>query len=459
MHRGLLLKANAKKMKKKQFIQKYDEESDNSNEDLTSDDEDEVSKGIVGEIFNNRYFCLKYLGRGTFSRVWMVYDLLENSYKAMKVQFPKYYKDSLHEIKVMNKINNTKNSDSRIVKLYDTFLIDKTNYMIYELLGISLLELFRENEDDSDIESLEELENIDNLEELDSRSIIPVDCVKRIIKDILCGLEEAHKKKIIHTDLKPENILLNIENPQVEDIKKKFSSKNPSDIYNKLITRHLPDDFYEQDKKKRKHTKKKAKTKALNEFKILFDLNKDEFNFNKDLNDIDIDYSKINAKIVDFGNGEFEDDLLQDEISLRCYRCPENILNEYYDVKSDIWVVGCICYELLTSEYLFDIDKNKKSIERNKEHLHQMFELLGKMPKNLTENSDFGDMYFDSKGRIFNNKKFDYVSINDILATEFNFSDKEADLIGDFLYKMLEYDPKKRYCATKCLAHEWLKNT
>ena len=34
-----------------------------------------------------------------------------------------------------------------------------------------------------------------------------------------------------------------------------------------------------------------------------------------------------------------------------------------------------------------------------------MFEILGKMPRNLTDECDFGDIYFDSKGRIINNKK------------------------------------------------------
>ena len=88
-----------------------------------------------------------------------------------------------------------------------------------------------------------------------------------------------------------------------------------------------------------------------------------------------------------------------------------------------------------------------------------MYEIIGKMPRNLTNKSDFGDMYFDSKGRILNNKKFEHVPIDDILITEFNFSESEADLIGNFLYKMLEYEPKKRYSATECLAHDWLKNT
>ena len=39
---------------------------------LTSDDEEEVSVGYVNEIYNDKYVCIKYLGRGTFSRVWCI---------------------------------------------------------------------------------------------------------------------------------------------------------------------------------------------------------------------------------------------------------------------------------------------------------------------------------------------------------------------------------------------------
>ena len=61
---SLILKANAKKMKRKNFEEEEEKYSDDdSNEDLTSDDECEVSKDIVGEFFNNRYYCLKYLGK------------------------------------------------------------------------------------------------------------------------------------------------------------------------------------------------------------------------------------------------------------------------------------------------------------------------------------------------------------------------------------------------------------
>ena len=84
--------ANAKKLKKMMFFNKKKTETD-SDADLTSDDEDEVSKNMVGEFFNNRYFCLKYLGRGTFSRVWLGYDFQLYKFFAMKIQFEEFYKD------------------------------------------------------------------------------------------------------------------------------------------------------------------------------------------------------------------------------------------------------------------------------------------------------------------------------------------------------------------------------
>ena len=355
--------ANAKKLKKQAFFNKKNTESD-SDADLTSDDEEEVSKNMVGEFFNNRYFCLKYLGRGTFSRVWLVYDFQLNKFFAMKIQFEEYYKDSLLEIKFMKKINNLDNENSRVVKLYDSFVKGQTNHLIYELLGCTLLEVFKVfNDDDdeeyTDSEESSEKESSDNEEYTDSQTI-PMKGIKRITKDILKGLHEAHSKKIIHTDLKPENIMLNIEAPRVEIIKEWFLKQNPSQILIDLITNELPDNFLELDKNKRKGVKKKAKLRALNKFKTLFNQDKLKKAIDKSpkryglLDDIEKLQEFLNndviAKIVDFGNGEIEGELIQEEIALRCYRCPENIINEDYDVKSDIWVVGCMCYELITGE-------------------------------------------------------------------------------------------------------------
>ena len=53
-----------------------------------------------------------------------------------------------------------------------------------------------------------------------------------------------------------------------------------------------------------------------------------------------------------------------------------------------------------------------------------MYEVLGKMPKDLALSCDYTEDLFDNKGRILKNKEFDTVCIEDILVTEFNYSDE-----------------------------------
>ena len=92
------LKGLQKKIsRKKQFYNNIEnsDSDDNSFGEITSDDEQEVSFGYINKVFNYRYLCVKYLGRGTFSRVWMVLDLVENKYYAMKTIFPRYCEESL----------------------------------------------------------------------------------------------------------------------------------------------------------------------------------------------------------------------------------------------------------------------------------------------------------------------------------------------------------------------------
>ena len=89
---ALKLKAKAKKLK---YLQKEDYMSETDSEDnLSSDDEYEVSLDFVYKVYNNRYIPLKYLGRGTFSRVWLTYDINDNKLVAMKAIFSKYKDDA-----------------------------------------------------------------------------------------------------------------------------------------------------------------------------------------------------------------------------------------------------------------------------------------------------------------------------------------------------------------------------
>ena len=86
--RAALLKAKAKKIKyqKKKMEVIPDEDSDAS---LSSDDEEGYSENMIGKLLNKKYLILKYLGRGTFSKVWLVLDITENKYLSLKIQEPR----------------------------------------------------------------------------------------------------------------------------------------------------------------------------------------------------------------------------------------------------------------------------------------------------------------------------------------------------------------------------------
>lgn len=463
MHR-LILRAQSKR-----YHKPIESDSDAS---LSSDDEDEVSEGIVGRVFNNKYLCIKYLGKGTFSKVWLVYDIVNDKFYAMKMQLPKYFEDAQHEIKMYNRIGNLGNPDSRISKLYDTFTWTSSNQCYYclimELLGDSLLAIYKVYEDE----------------------LLPLNLTKVILRDILSGLDECHRKNVIHTDLKFENILMTKYPKPIRDLIDWFNELKPQEIITNLMKYNLPENYSEMNRVKKKNAKRKAKDKIYKIFSK-FVLNKlHEYNIKREKNkssikEIDLDnnnnqsdgerdkddyidknnydaYTRedlqdIRVKIIDFGNGEIEGKLIQEIISLRSYRCPENIIEGDYTTKADIWTVGCIAFELITNEYLFDVKKLRKSIERDRNHLYQMYQKLGKMPREIALNCEYSESFFDMKGRILKNRNIDYEDIVDILV-QTDYTEQESHEINNFLKRMLTYNYKSRFNAQECLQHPFLQN-
>lgn len=416
---------------------------------LTSDDECEVSKNIVGKIFNNKYLCLKYLGRGTFSRVWLVNDLENNEFYAMKAVFEKYKEDGKYEISINNML--AKKNDSRVVKLIASFDYNNQIYLITELMGVSLID-FIENDYDE----------------------ISPDIIKKIMKDILNGLSELHSSNLLHNDLKLENVITNVYSTRVKQIMDWVSNLHINDELSKNIEDKLPEDFREFNPNKRKKIKRKVKQWAIKN--IANDLEKrvKEYNLSlkqikeiEDIDDIDdcelnnnsFNMSEVNidnlvVKIIDLGNSEHIDKIKQDYIQIRQYRPPENTINNTYGFKSDIWALGCMFYELFTNEYLFKVDDDYRGdIEKDRAYLHEMYRILGKMPRDMALDCEYSKDYFDNKGRIINFKNVDYTSLEDILC-DIEIEDKEGFI--DLLKNMLQYDPKKRFTCNDCLNHRWL---
>ena len=418
-----LLKALAKK----KIYFKKKPKSDKSDDSLTSDDEEEVSKDMLYTIYNNRYIVIKYLGRGTFCRTWLCYDLINNQCVALKLFFSEFYDDSKNELKIHSLLKSKSNN---IVHLLDNFTIEKKqNCLIYELMGLTLIDVVDYYNDK-----------------------IPLNILKIIIKQIAEGLNHLHSNNIIHADLKLENIMISQLPPKIATINDSLLSLNLNSKLNSIIEDNLPENYGEFPKHKKKNVKRKIKQKSI---KQLLELIKTHINSLNIKDELKIDETNLNCKLIDLGNSEILGESNDDEIMLRCYRPPENIMNNYYNEKADIWAFGCICYELFTHYSLFDIDNELSEIDKNRNHLHQLFEIFGKIPKEYTLNCDFSEELFDEQGHIIKYKHCDYGSLEKLLIKD-EINELLAKEISNFLSPFFNYNVNERINANEILNHSWL---
>lgn len=145
-------------------------------------------------------------------------------------------------------------------------------------------------------------------------------------------------------------------------------------------------------------------------------------------------------KILDFGLARPTETEMTGYVATRWYRAPEIMLNwMHYNQTVDIWSVGCIMAELLTSHTLFP----------GTDHIHQLnliMEILG------TPGEEFMAKITSESARNY---------IRALPATPKKdlkqvFQGANLQAI-DLLSKMLELDSDKRITAERALAHPYLE--
>ncbi|XP_061488470.1 SRSF protein kinase 1 isoform X1 [Rhineura floridana] len=239
-------------------LPEQEEEILGSDDDEQEDPNDYCKGGYhlvkIGDLFNGRYHVIRKLGWGHFSTVWLSWDIQGKRFVAMKVvkSAEHYTETALDEIKLLKSVRNTDPDDpnrERVVQLLDDFKISGVNgshiCMVFEVLGHHLLKWIIKS-------------NYQGL---------PLLCVKRIIHQVLQGLDYLHAKcRIIHTDIKPENILLCVNDQYIRRLAAEATewqrSGAPPPSGSAVSTAPQPKPADKMSKNKKKKLKKKQKRQA-----------------------------------------------------------------------------------------------------------------------------------------------------------------------------------------------------
>ena len=172
----------------------------------------------------------------------------------------------------------------------------------------------------------------------------------------------------------------------------------------------------------------------------------------KDVNNLE----KARAVVVDLGNACWTHRHFSEDIQTRQYRAPEVLFGSKYDTSADIWSLGCMTFELLTGDLLFD-PRASEEYDRDEDHLAMFQELLGKIPKKLALKGKYSKKFFDKKGNLRNIKQLKFWPIEEVLHEKYHFSREDAEDISNFMLPLLEFDPKERATAFEVIKSDWLK--
>lgn len=423
---------------KKKFDYENMSSKDSDSESVISSSSDEnpdLSQNLrlEGEILKN-YNIISELGNGAYSIVWLAYDINKKNFCAIKVQNPEDYDDGKSELKILKSLPDHEN----LLKVYDYFVkeIDNKKFMcfVFDLYCGNIDSFVRKGKYCNGLE---------------------INIVKDIFRQLITALNLIHNKcKLIHCDIKTDNILLRGLNDKSKRIIDLYTTENFEKLYSDSKTQYWISQGKDLNNiKKMKQEIKSQIRKNIHQNicnKIISDLKNQEIS-NNIVDETFIRSPKIT--IADFGATCEEDEFYKGEFGTRYYRAPEIILKGEFSEKIDIWSAGCILYELIVGDFLFNPDKDKNK-SRDYYHLLEISKVCGKFPKKFLKSTRYWKSFFDKELDLKDTEYRSYYDWDDLLENVKD--DYNRNQIKDLLKSMLTIDPKSRPSSQEILNHLWL---
>ncbi|KAJ3334092.1 serine/threonine protein kinase, CMGC group [Gonapodya sp. JEL0774] len=163
----------------------------------------------------------------------------------------------------------------------------------------------------------------------------------------------------------------------------------------------------------------------------------------------------LHVKIADLGNACWTDHHFTNDIQTRQYRSPEAILGAKYGTSADMWSVGCMVFELITGDYLFDPQGGGR-YSKDDDHIAQIIELLGHFPRHLALSGKYSNEIFNRRGELRHIHRLRFWKLSDVLTEKYRFTREEADDIANFILPMIEINPDRRATASEMVNSPWL---
>ncbi|KAJ7571936.1 kinase-like domain-containing protein [Mycena floridula] len=241
---------------------------------------------------------------------------------------------------------------------------------------------------------------------------LPLQLVKLIARDVLRELDLLHDAGLVHGNITRTTILL-----------------SPTDM-KELISLYLDEEMSQSA----------------------------EQSFRDRFFDLDTFWRSSNSvRVFRLGRRSSKRDILRHDPFTEIYavRPPEAILDAPCDTSADLWTLGCVLYELLTGESLFDpfFQTVELGLAPEESHIIQIIEMLGDFPVELIASGKNSRRWFAQDGTLRLDTTYYPVTLEKML--KMHIDHLEVAETADFLGKLLCLLPRERGSARELSNHPW----